>query len=156
MDRNRLWAASGTFLLTAACIPPVLAWGNIPFQAGMALAVLAAALTAIGLNYTSTTLRYTHSEIQTVRTADRILRRANPAVRLDKLTSVTYYEKRDLELRLADTDGNVVRIDVSTPWPRVAEWGPIILHAATHAGIPLTDEIREILQRGYGRWTWAY
>nr|NLD40845.1 hypothetical protein [Actinomycetales bacterium] len=156
VDRNALPALSGSFLLTAVVAVPILMYASFPAMAQLAITALALLIGAVGLNYASTTMRYTRHEIECTKFFDQVFRRGRSPVSLTDLASVSYYETRDLMLVLRDTHGNVAKIDVSTPWPRVDEWGPLIEVAAFRANIPLTDEIREILHRGYGRWTWAY
>ncbi|HZK04673.1 MAG TPA: hypothetical protein VFC82_02365 [Actinomycetaceae bacterium] len=151
VDRNPLWGMSGPYLLTAAIALPVLAWG-VPPTGELLLIVVGALLAIIGLNYATTTLRYTDREIVQTRALDLFSRNKPKPVRLDRLTSVTYWDRRDLELRLEDSDGNVVYIDVSTRWRGVGEWGPLIQAAAFRANIPLDKRINEILIRGHGRW----
>lgn len=156
IDRNALPTISGSYLLTAATAVPILMYSSFAPMAQLTIIVLALLLGAVGLNYASTTLRYTQHEIECTRYFGRAFRRRRAIVSLDHLTSVTYYERRDLMLVLRDSLGNKMEIDVSSPWPKIDEWGPLIEVAAFRRDTPLTDEIREILHRGYGRWTWAF
>ena len=155
-DRNALPALSGSFLLAALTAVLIVFYTRFPTPVELAIAGGAAVLAAIGLNYGSTMLHYTPSEIACTRFLGRILGRTGAPVSLEHLASVTYYERRDLLLTLRDAFGNKVEIDVSSPWPRIDEWGSLIEAAAFRRGVPLTDEVREILRCGYGRWTWAY
>ena len=154
-DHNWSWAFSGTYGLLAALCLPVMLWPSISDAAVIAIGFLGTIFLVLTIQHASTTLTYTPTTIRCTRIFDAALDRRSfkaAPVQLDRLTSVTYWEFRDMELRLADDEGHLVRIDVSTRWPRVSDWGTLVLTWAERRGVPVAEDAEQVLRRGIGRW----
>lgn len=154
-DRNWSWAFSGSYFILAAMIVPIMVVMPVGDVAFMALGFAGFLFLLLAIQHATTTLTYTPTTIRCTHALDVLLnRRADAAapVRLDLLTEVSYYVFRDMELRLVDAEGNIARIEVSTRWPRVDEWGSLIRLWAGRRGVELTDVVLDVLARGGARW----
>lgn len=154
-DRNWSWAFSGSYFLLTVMIIPIMWLMPVSDVAFIALGFTALVFLVLAIQHASTTLTYTPTTLRCTRILDVTLdRRSYTAapVQLDRLASVSYWDTRDMELRIADDAGNLARIDVSTRWPRAQEWGTLVRTWAERRRLPLTDAVVDVLEHGGARW----